>query len=306
MVLAAGSSTRYGRLKQLEPVGPSGETLLDYGIYDAVRAGFSNVIIVTRSELVEPLRSHIASHLSDKLAVTFVVQSLEPIPTRFSVPPHRTKPWGTAHAILTSQSSVEGPFAVCNADDYYGPSGYRVLADFLNSDSNLHETNNAHALVGYRLRETLAANGGVARGICDCDDTGFVRRISEVRSIRQTNDAIEGIAMDSTTRTLTGDEIVSMNLWGFNLGIFPVLHREFAAFLETIGTQPKAEFLIGPALNTSLHHSFITLRLVETTDRWFGMTYPGDLKGVVAKTAELIAQGVYPDNLARGMAVLCN
>ena len=302
VVLAAGSSSRYGRPKQLEPVGPSGELLLDYGIYDAVRSGFSQIVVVTRPEFESQLRKHIDSRFAGKLPIAYVSQTLETIPAGFSVPADRRKPWGTAHAILMAESVVDTPFAVCNADDYYGPHGYRALYDFLALASDA----SAHALIGYRLRDTLSPAGGVSRAICKRDEFGFVRHISEVIEIHRLGDTITGVSVDDQQIMLSGDEMVSMNLWGFNPDIFSVLNQGFEHFLRSCDTQPDAEFLIGTALNHSLASQRITLRSLATNDRWFGMTYPEDRQEAVTRIAELAKAGLYPLNLADGVADLCN
>ena len=302
VVLAAGSSSRYGRPKQLEPVGPSGELLLDYGIYDAVRSGFSQIVVVTRPEFESQLREHIDSRFAGKLPIAYVFQTLETVPTGFSVPADRRKPWGTAHAILMAEGAVDGPFAVCNADDYYGPRGYRALYDFLRSAGDA----SAQALVGYRLRDTLSPAGGVSRGVCKRDEFGFVGHVSEVTGIHQSGDTITGVSVDDQQITLSGDEMVSMNLWGFSPDIFSVLNERFEHFLKRCGTQPDAEFLIGTALNDSLASQTITLRTLVTNDRWFGMTYPDDRQEAVTRIAELAKAGLYAVNLADGVADLCN
>ncbi len=302
VVLAAGSSSRYGRPKQLEPVGPSGELLLEYGIYDAVRSGFSQIVVVTRPEFESQLREHIDARFAGKLPITYVSQTLETLPAGFSIPAGRRKPWGTAHAILMARSAVDGPFAVSNADDYYGPRGFQALYDFLGSAGDA----SAQALVGYRLRDTLSPVGGVSRGICKRDEFGFVRHLSEVTEIHPSGNTITGVSADDQQITLSGDELVSMNLWGFSSAIFSVLNERFAHFLTSCGTRPDAEFLIGTALNDSLASQSITLCSLVANDRWFGMTYPADRQEAVTRIAELVKAGLYPANLADGVSSLCN
>lgn len=302
VVLAAGSSSRYGRPKQLEPVGPSGELLLDYSIYDAVRSGFSQIVVLTRPEFESQLREHIDSRFAAKVPIAYVLQTLETLPAGFSAPADRRKPWGTAHAILMAEGTVDGPFVVCNADDYYGPQGFRALHDFLGSAGDV----SAQALVSYRLRDTLSPAGGVSRGICRRDGSGFVRHMSEVTEIRQSDNTIAGVSANDQRITLCGDEMVSMNLWGFSSAIFSVLTERFEHFLKGCGTQPDAEFLIGTALNDSLASQRITLRTLAANDRWFGMTYPEDRHEAVTRIAELVKAGLYPVNLADGVSSLCN
>jgi hypothetical protein len=201
-----------------------------------------------------------------------------------------------------AEAAVDGPFAVCNADDYYGPREYQALFDFLGSAGD----SSTQTLVGYRLRDTLSSAGGVSRGICKCDEFGFVQHISEVTEIHETGNTISGISIDDQQTALSGNEMVSMNLWGFSPAIFSILSEGFECFLKGCGTQPDAEFLIGSALNDSLASQRMTLCTLVANDPWFGMTYPEDRRRAATRIAELVKAGLYPMNLSDGVSSLCN
>jgi len=298
VVMAAGLSSRFGRPKQLVSVGPSGESLLDYAVYDAARAGFTHVVLVVRRELAEALRDHARVWFPPRLRGTLVEQRLDDLPAHFPPPPGRVKPWGTGQAVLAAGAVVEGPFVVCNADDFYGAAAFRVLARHLSGDED------AHALAGYRMDETLSPHGGVARAVCDCDPAGMVRRIVEVTDLRRTDAGIVGRTPDGSERTFSGAEVVSMNLWGFRPGVLPTLAGQFADFLGARGAEPDAEFLLATAVNEQLAAGTMRLRVLATSDRWFGLTFAADLAAARTTLAALIADGVYPMDLRTGAARL--
>jgi hypothetical protein len=290
VILAAGMSTRYGRLKQLEPVGPSGETLLDYGIFDARRAGFERVVLVIRREIEEAMRAHVAGRWSG-VPVDFAFQSLDR-GDGGAVPEGRTKPWGTAHAILSAAGAVAEAFAVSNADDFYGFEGYAALA------AHLRGTRGEQALVGYRLEDTLSAHGGVSRGICEVDPAGFLRRITEVHDLRSAGVLVHGRAAGGGERAYPADAVTSMNLWGFTPAIFPALRDGFAAFLAAHGADPKAEYPISTAVGDLVAEGRIRLRVLPVGAGWMGVTFPADHATVAAGLRGLAGGGRYPTSLS--------
>ncbi len=282
VILAAGVGSRFGGPKQLSPVGPSGETLLDYAIYDAMRAGFARAVLVIREELRAPLREQVARVVGRALPVDYVEQRLDDLPRGRRVPAGRVKPWGTGHAVLAGREAVDGPFAVCNADDYYGPGAYRLLAEHLTAKAG---TPPLHAFVGYRLDATLSAHGGVARAVASTGPNGLVTRLVEVKNVR------------GGDGPFTGAEQVSMNLWGFAPDVLAVLEEQFTAFLDAPGLAADAEFLLSTALGDQVAAGRARLRVLPAPDRWLGMTFAADVEAVRAALAELVRAGTYPADL---------
>jgi MobA-like NTP transferase protein len=274
VILAAGVGSRFGGPKQLSPVGPSGETLLDYAISDARRAGFTRAVLVIRPELRDPLRAHVARVIGDALPVDYVEQRIDA---------GRVKPWGTGHAVLTARAAVAGPFAVCNADDYYGPGAYRLLAEHLKGEGS----QGVHALVGYRLDGTLSEHGGVARAVASCGPDGLLTRLVEVRDVRRVGGRLRGVAATGEPREFTGREQTSMNLWGFAPDVFAVLAEQFAAFLAS-HRAPEAEFLLSTALDEQVRSGRARLRVLPAPDRWLGMTFAADVPAVRTTLAALV------------------
>jgi UTP-glucose-1-phosphate uridylyltransferase len=295
VVLAAGLSTRYGGNKQLASVGPSDEVLLDYAVYDATQAGFESVTFVIRHELAQHFEEHVARRFGRKLQIRFAYQELRDLPRGVSLPEGRVKPWGTAHAILAIRDIVDEPFVVINADDFYGRSAYASLHRFLEQGTATDTPE--FAMIGYTLRETLSEFGGVSRGICECNSGGFLEHLVEVKEIAISEGSIAGVTTSGDRYTLDGDETVSMNIWALTPAVFPVLMRQFAKFLEARGTSPDAEFLISSALNQQIESGVSRLRVLGTSDRWFGMTFQADRPSVAQEIASLVSRGVYPDNL---------
>jgi hypothetical protein len=294
VVLAAGMSNRYGRLKQLEPMGPAGETLLDYGIYDALRAGFSGVALVIRRELEPEFRGHL-SRRWPHLHVHLAYQEMTRVPAGGPPTAARVKPWGTAHAVLAVEGAMDGPFAVSNADDFYGAGAYAALAAHLGT---IDPAAPEQALVGYPLRRTLSSHGGVSRGLCETDAHGLLRRVVEMLEVRAAGDQIVGERVDGTACTLAPDGIASMNLWGFTPAIFPLLRERFTAFLRERGGDARAEFLIPTAVNDLVASARMRVRVLPTDEAWMGVTYPEDRPGVVTRLAALVADGRYPQPLS--------
>ncbi len=286
VILAAGVGSRFGGPKQLSPVGPSGETLLDYAIYDAMRAGFTRAVLVIRNELAAPLSEHISDVTGGVVPVQYVEQP---------VPEGRAKPWGTAHAVLAARDAVAGPFAVCNADDYYGPGAYRLLAEHLTNEAGAPPL---HALVGYRLDATLSTHGGVARAVASCGPDGLLTRLVEVRDVIGGRGlGIRGSTAASEQLEFTGSEQVSMNLWGFTRDVFAALEQQFAAFLAGADRAADAEFLLSSALDDQVTNGRARLRVLPAPDRWLGMTFAADVPAVRDEIASLVRAGVYPADL---------
>jgi UTP-glucose-1-phosphate uridylyltransferase len=273
--------SRYGGLKQLDPVGPRGEIILDYSVRDAMAAGFRKVVFVIRREMAGLFRETVGSRYEGSIEVAYVFQELEPLPGGRVSPQGRTKPWGTGHAVLAASSVVRDPFAVINADDYYGPAGFAALATFLAKSQLSH-----YAMVGYRLDRTLSENGTVSRGICRTGNGNALLDITERTAIgRDPNGQI--VAEGNPPLTLTGKEAVSMNFWGFTPDLFGNLERLFEEFLEEKGGDPKAEFYLPVAVSSMIAEGEATVKLLETPDAWYGLTYPEDRPAVVSALAAL-------------------
>ena len=269
VVLAAGMGSRYGGLKQLDPVGPSGEILLDYSVDDALMAGFTKIIFVIRREMLDLFRESVGRRYEGKIAVEYAFQELEPLPGGRVSPPGRTKPWGTGHAVLAAAQLVREPFAVINADDYYGASGFSELAAFLKTASP-----NQYAMVGYRLEKTLSDHGTVSRGICRADANGYLIDITERTAIERTTEGI--VSQEHPPVVLIGEEPTSMNFWGLMPDFFEKLVWLFEEFLEERGEDAKAEFYLPAAVSFLIGTGEATVRLVHSNDSWFGLTYPED------------------------------
>lgn len=293
VVLAAGLSTRYGRLKQVDPLGPGGESIMDYNAFDAARAGFTRVVYVIRPEIEESVRRHVGGVLGDSLSVSFVNQTMDQVPDGFPAPPDRRRPWGTAQALLCAQESLDGPFGVCNADDLYGPDAFRQLYDHLAVDPPATEG----ALVGYKLEDTLSGEGGVARGICVMGREGLLERVTEVRQISKSDRWITGRDTEGGEVELRGDEVVSMNLWGFTPAVLKSLARQFWRFMDRFGGDTDAEFFLSTALNSQVQMGSTRVAVLRAEDRWFGVTHPGDREHARERLARRIADGRYPESL---------
>lgn len=280
VVLAAGMGSRYGGLKQLEPVGPKGEILLDYSVADALRAGFTKVVFVIRREMLDLFRESVGVRYEEKISVEYAFQELEPLPGGRVAPPGRSKPWGTGHAVLAAAPLLRTPFAVINADDYYGASGFVELATFLSA-----ATPSEYAMVGYRLEKTLSDHGTVSRGICRADEQGYLIDITERTAIAGTPEGI--VAEENPPILLTGEEPTSMNFWGLMPDFLEKLERLFEEFLEERGDDSKAEFYLPAAVSELIGTNEATVRLLRSSDPWLGLTYPEDRPIVSAALAEM-------------------
>lgn len=298
VVLAAGIGSRYGGFKQIEPLGPNGEVGIDYAVYDAWRAGFGKVVFVTRPELEEPLREHFASNLRGRMEVAFAFQGLADLPPGFTVPSGRQKPWGTGHAVWAARHAVDGPFAVINADDYYGPNSYRVLGELLSGGASPGGGTATYAMVAFVLRNTLSEHGTVSRGICSTTCDGYLTHVVERTKIRPApGGAAEFLDDAGAWQPLTGDEPASMNMWGFDPSLFGHFESMFTAFLRERSGDPKAEFYLPSMVDELVRNGSCRTRVLRTDDQWFGITYPEDRPHVEASIKALVASGVYPGDL---------
>jgi UTP-glucose-1-phosphate uridylyltransferase len=294
VVLAAGIGSRYGGLKQIEPVGPNGAIVIDYSVFDALRAGFGRVVCVIRRDIEADFRRAISSRFERFVPVDYVYQDLADVPAGFAAPAERKKPWGTGHAILAARDAVREPFAVINADDFYGRQSYQALALFLRAAD---PAGHRYAMVGFRLNNTLSEHGSVARGVCELDANGCLRRVVERTRIERTPLGVRYTTDDGQWHPLTGQEAVSLNLWAFTPTLFPHLQRQFADFLAARGQDPKAEFFIPTVVDALVAAGQATVRVLPTPEQWYGVTYPADKAAVSAGIGKLVADGVYPDVL---------
>lgn len=294
LILAAGMGSRYGGLKQLDPVGPSGETLLDYSIFDALRAGFRRVVFVIRRDFEEEFRERIGKFYEQHVEVDYVFQELSRLPDGFSVPEGRSKPWGTGHAIWCARDQVNHPFAAINADDFYGASAYRTLADFFQRTQG--ETNR-FAMVGYELSRTLSENGSVSRGVCQTNEDRDLLSVVEYTKIEKAENGAHHVNADGTTVPFSGHEIVSMNFWGFTPAVFPLLEQRLIEFLQAHGQEEKSEFYIPFAVADMITKGDAKVTTLSTDSDWFGVTYREDKNVVIESLQKLVQDGAYPASL---------
>ncbi len=293
-ILAAGIGSRYGGLKQIDPVGPGGEIVVDYSIYDARRAGFDQVVFVIRRDIEADFRAAIGRRIEKQIAVDYVFQSLDDLPPGYAVPAGRVKPWGTGHAILACRNVIRENFAAINADDFYGRASYARIAEFLRATPP-HSP--AYAMAAFTLRNTLSDNGTVARGVCRSDARGFLTGVTERTKVERAGAGARMTMEDGSVLAFTGDEPVSMNIWGFTPTLFSFLQEQFAEFLKANAANLKAEFFIPSVVDTLIHAGRASARVLETPDTWFGVTYPADKPVVMAAIRDLIAKGAYPSPL---------
>lgn len=293
-VLAAGMGSRYGGLKQLDGVGPHGETIMDYSIYDAMRGGFGRVVFVIAPHFEQDFREKILSKYCDHVPVEVVFQSVDKLPEGFSLPESRIKPWGTNHAVLMAKDVINEPFAVINADDFYGRDSFRTLGERLSTASS---TGGDYCMVGFRVGNTLSASGTVARGVCSTDSEGYLTGVTERTSIERVDGRIRFTDTDGSVHFLNDDTPVSMNMWGFTPDYFRYSEEFFRDFLRQSLNDPKAEYYIPTAVNKLVVEGKARVKVLDTTSQWFGVTYAADRPGVVEKIAALVAQGEYPEKL---------
>ncbi|MCG6186707.1 nucleotidyltransferase family protein [Maribellus maritimus] len=293
LILAAGMGSRFGGLKQVEPVGPNGEAIIDYSIYDAIKAGFGKVVFIIRESFADAFKEKFDKKLQGKIQVEYVYQELDNLPKGFTLPEGREKPWGTAHAILVARDAVKEPFCALNADDFYGYNAYKVMADYLSESKKESE----YSMVGYRLKNTLSDFGTVSRGICDVDGEKNLQKIVETTKILKKGKEIVSIEEGGIENQLTGNEIVSMNNWGFKPALFNILEEKFIDFLKTEIHKPKSEMYIPSVVFELIQEKKVEVQVLEANSPWFGVTYKEDKPFVVEKIRELINKGEYPEKL---------
>ena len=287
LVLAAGMGSRYGGLKQMDPVGPSGETLLDYSVYDAIRAGFSRVVFVIRREFEEEFREKVGSRFEDRIDVGYVFQQLNDLPEGFSVPDGREKPWGTGHAIWCARSAVDSAFLAINADDFYGAAAIAGVGAFLAGQTS---ESTSYCMAGYRLASTLSPSGHVSRGVCEVSDRNALVSVREFTQIESTPSGI--VNQEDGTR-FSGDELVSLNCWGFTPTVFAGLEELFSAFLAKHGAAEKSEFYIPAAVADLIKAGTAKVQVLPVESQWFGVTYREDRPSVLSAVSSLVASGEY-------------
>lgn len=288
LVLAAGMGSRYGGLKQLDPVGPGGETLLDYSVHDAGRHGFDRVVFLIRRDIEKEFREQIGARYEGRIAVDYAFQELGALPGGFVPPAGRAKPWGTAHAIWCARDVIHAPFAAINADDFYGADAFAKLGGFLSSVSTTAQPA-TFAMVAYRLGKTISEHGTVARGVCRVDAEGFLATVEELTDLAPRADG----TIASGERTFAPETPVSMNFWGFTPQIFPILEKSLAAFLSKNVTSEKAEHYIPMVVAETIAKKIATVRVLPTDSEWFGITYRDDRPRVVESIHRLVASGAY-------------
>jgi NDP-sugar pyrophosphorylase family protein len=295
VILAAGMGSRFGGLKQVQPVGPAGEIIIEYSIFDALRAGFTRLVLVIRKDIEADFRETIGRRLESRIDVQYVFQETDAgMPSGIGGLPGkaRSKPWGTGHAVLVAREAVRGAFAVINADDFYGASGYAALADhFSRTAASLKP---GYAMMGYPLSQTLSEHGTVSRGLCATDAAGRLKHITEITKIEKIAAGAKYTDTTGAARQLTGSEIVSMNFWGFTPAVFPQLERLFANFLAQNGNDPKAEFYLPTAISALNENGVADVALLKSTDSWFGITYREDLESSKQALAALVSAKKYP------------
>lgn len=293
-IMAAGMGSRYGGLKQLDGLGPSGETIMDYSVYDALRAGFGKIVFVIRHDFEQEFREKIISKYEGHVPVEVVFQDLNALPEGFAPADGRVKPWGTGHAVLMGKDVVKEPFGVINADDYYGAESFRVLADFLRS---VEGKTGAYCMVGFRIGNTLSENGTVSRGVCKVNEEGFLTGVKECHGIERKGDEIVHVTEEGVTEALPSDGCVSMNMWGFTPDYFDYSEKAFIEFLKEHGNELKSEFYIPTVVNNLINDGSITLKVEPTESKWFGVTYAADREATEAQFKKLVDEGLYPTPL---------
>ena len=297
VIMAAGMGSRYGGVKQLDPVGPSGEIIMDYSVYDAISAGFNKVVFIIRKELEKDFREVIGDKFSKNIEVDYVFQELDDLPDGIALPEGRTKPWGTGQAVLSCKGVVNEPFAVINADDYYGKEAFVKIHDYLVSlDSG--EDKYAFCMAGFVLANTLSDNGTVTRGICKVDEEGILIDVNETADLIQVGELVEGSDLITDEEvSLDINNVVSMNMWGFTPELLEELDAGFKSFLKDHGSQLKTEYLLPDVIADLIKEDKAKVKVLSTKDKWFGVTYKEDKKKVMESFQELIDKGLYPKKL---------
>lgn len=297
VIMAAGMGSRYGGLKQIDPVDKEGHIIMDFSVYDAMRAGFEKVIFIIKRENEADFRAAIGDRVSKKVEVAYVFQSLDNLPEGYQVPEGRVKPWGTGHAILSCMNEIDGPFAVINADDFYGRHAFQMAYDYLseNQDGDKYQ----YVMVGYQLKNTLTENGHVARGVCVTDENGYLTKINERTHIEKREGGAAYTEDNGQTWTpISGDSIVSMNMWGFSASILKELKVRFGTFLEeNLESNPlKCEYFLPFVVDELLREGKAQVQVLQSMDKWYGVTYKEDKPAVMAAVSRMKEEGLYPDS----------
>lgn len=292
VVLAAGMGSRYGGLKQVDPVGPSGEAILDYSVFDAVRGGFGKVVFVIRRDFENEFKEKVGSRYEGLVPVEYAYQDITDLPSPWTVPEGRAKPWGTAHAVRAARNVVAGPFAVINADDFYGRDAFAKMGAFLSSAEPMQ-----FAMVGYKLSLTLSENGSVARGICNVSEDGSLMGVTEMTKLVRAGDTAENLENPDAPVKVPLDARVSMNLWGFTVELFAELEKRFPLWLEENGAKEKSEWYIPFVVDELIKEGKAKCRVLPTDSSWFGVTYREDKPFVASEIRKLVESGEYPENL---------
>ena len=291
IILAAGMGSRYGGLKQLDQMGPNGETIMDYSVYDALRAGFGKVVFVIRKDFEEAFKARFIQKISDKIATDYVFQELNDLPEGFKVPEGRTKPWGTNHAVWAARNAVNEPFAVINADDFYGADAFKAMAQYL---EKLESDSTEYSMIGYPVTNTLSEHGTVNRGVCKVDEKSHLINVTEREAIGWKNDKI---ISEKDGGEVPQDAQVSMNFWGFSQYYFKQTGEDFIRFLKAEGKELKSEFYIPATVTNLIEQQKATVEVLDTTAQWFGVTYKADKEATIQRIQEMIAQNIYPEKL---------
>jgi len=293
LVLAAGMGSRYGGLKQMDAFGPNGETIIDYSIYDAKKAGFNKVVFVIRKSFRSDFEKYFSDRIGDQITIEFVEQELDKIPEGCTYTSDREKPWGTAHAVLMGQEVIDEPFAVINADDYYGQESYKTLIDYFQSQKDKDK----YAVVSYLLDNTLSDHGTVNRGVCFKDADNYLTKIVETLTIARHKDGSITYPIEGGSESLTPDTLVSMNMFGFFPNYFDKTRDYFTTFLKNHGQELKSEFFIPFVLDEMINNNEIKVKVLTSPSKWFGVTYKEDKPFVVSRIKDLVDRGVYPEKL---------
>lgn len=293
LIMAAGMGSRYGGLKQVDAIGPNGEALIEYSIYDAIRANFGKVVFVIRKDIEQAFKEKFANKFEDKIQIEYVFQEIDtPIEGLDEIPP-RQKPWGTAHAVLVAQDVIKEPFAAINADDYYGTTAFSIMSDFLEHHCQAEN----QSLLGYVLPNTLSDYGSVSRGVCESEDGEYLSEINERTKVQRLNGSIYYQGTDGENYPLRDNHLVSMNFWGFHPSIFETIRNQFIDFVKVNKDNPKAEFFIPLVVDRQIKDGSSKYKLLHCDEKWYGVTYKEDKPRVQASFRVLIDQGVYPERL---------
>jgi len=303
VIMAAGMGSRYGGLKQIDPVGPNGEIIMEYSIYDAIKAGFSKVVFIIKKEIEDTFRQVIGKKIEGLVEVEYVYQRIDNVPQGFSIPEGRTKPWGTGHAVLCAKNAVKTPFAVINADDFYGATTYRLLNGFLSSNEDL-EGKYKYCMVGFVIENTLTENGHVARGVCNVDKAGHLIDIHERIKIMKFGDETKYTLDEQNWIVIPKKSIVSMNTWGFNQSVFEELEEGFSTFLKNSKDNIlKSEYFIPTIVDNLIKAGRTDVKVLATTDKWYGVTYKEDKPIVKKAIADMVLAQKYPQRLWENIVI---